>query len=168
MITSNQIIKLSEEWLMSAKGTYSPDLVNIYVNPTSSDYLELRKEKVQFLRFIADNRNKKIYVANAIHILHDDMVRNIGGFTGLKTDYTNFSLWLLAGNASLSGNTSDMTRSDMIQHLWQFSSDTNNSISERKKVRDILNKILATDWSWCDRYVKVTNWLSQFKKRLDG
>ena len=61
MITSKQINKISEEYLTRVRD------VEIYVNPTSSDYQKLYNvNSYHQVRFTADIDTKKVYVWDAM------------------------------------------------------------------------------------------------------
>lgn len=79
MITSSQVIKLFEDWFNSAKVFGHP--VDIYVNPHSSDFKELVKsikDQRKDIRWVVNLRPpSKIYVANALLLTHEDMLKVI-------------------------------------------------------------------------------------------
>jgi hypothetical protein len=72
MITAKQILETHEGAFTSKHtGVY----VDVYWNPTSSDWKELRWEEI---RFTADPRSQSIYVWKAGDALHDEVYENLG------------------------------------------------------------------------------------------
>lgn len=51
------ISDFGESWLKSAR--LGSGNVDIYINPTSSDYMELNKKGIKTLRFLIDDQTKK-------------------------------------------------------------------------------------------------------------
>lgn len=164
MITSNQIIKLSEEWLSSIS-TFRGH-TDLYKNPGSSDFLELNRNQVKLVRFIADSRSNNVYVANASTSIHYDIVSSVGG--SVVSDFNHVEPTLLQGLASVSGSTAIVTESDLIEYymekmkklLLQTIPDTEEYI----KVKHYLDTVLNTNWSWLNRYIKVDGYLSRTRQ----
>lgn len=79
MITSQQILQICEEFAGSGKD-YRGHPINVYKNPTRSDYVEMEKmarsqnRRLIEVRFVADNRTKTVYVADSYNSLHEDIV----------------------------------------------------------------------------------------------
>lgn len=79
MITSKRILRLCEEFAGSGKD-YKGQPINVYKNPTRSDYVEMEKtarsqnRRLIEVRFVADNRTKTVYVADSYNSLHEDIV----------------------------------------------------------------------------------------------
>jgi len=77
MITSKQIFNLLEDYamLVGLPGGKVP----VYENPTTSDYLDIKKSTIRFyrklesIRFIADIENEKVWVWDAYLATHDDI-----------------------------------------------------------------------------------------------
>ena len=90
MITSKQIIKLAEDWIKSGSAWGQP--LEVYVNPTSSDFAKMNKDArnsvdllgkpsprdLKEIRFIADPKSQKVYVADAEWANHPDISRIVG------------------------------------------------------------------------------------------
>jgi hypothetical protein len=80
LITSRQIIQISEEWAKSPKIFGKP--VNIYVNPGSSDIKDMYKlmtnSSNKEIRFFADAKAQKVFVADAMLIQHQDIEKAMG------------------------------------------------------------------------------------------
>ena len=77
MIISKQIFNLLEDYamLVGLPGGKVP----VYENPTTSDYLDIKKSTIRFyrklesIRFIADIENEKVWVWDAYLATHDDI-----------------------------------------------------------------------------------------------
>jgi hypothetical protein len=124
MITSKQIIKLSEEY--AAMGKSQGYQVEIYKNPASSDLSALVKfakehnRQLRKVRFVADAKTKTVYVADAYLIEHND-IRKI---VGLPTYPTRNDSWVLDGIADyVSGKLNLITCSPTVGNFsfsWEF------------------------------------------------
>jgi hypothetical protein len=88
MITSKQIIKLSEEYLKTVKYKYNNRTVpvKIYENPTSQDFVDLNNDarsgeakKLEMIRFIVDDDTKNIYMWDGYYATHYDIARSVLG-----------------------------------------------------------------------------------------
>lgn len=145
MITSKQIINLSEDWFKRIH-------FDIFINPTSSDYQELTKLKVNEVRFIADDRSKKLFISDSGKSLHHQMVVDIGG--SVLENYNSREYPQLHGVARISGSKAFMTESDVlrigIKEMMPFQ-------------QNWLRKLLSCNWSWADRYLEITSYLTNFK-----
>ena len=103
MITSSQVITISENYLRLAK-THGKTF-EIYENPTLSDISHLKSfvlqnynRKVDDLKFIADAKTKKLYVVDAWVTNHND-VCDILGLGDCNMQYN-----LLSGMARATGS----------------------------------------------------------------
>jgi hypothetical protein len=81
-ITSNQILSVSESYLTSKKLDKDTNL-EVYANPTSSEITKITDQSnktfgVRQVRFVVDNKNKKVYVADAFLTLHYTILKLIG------------------------------------------------------------------------------------------
>lgn len=98
MVTSKQILSLLESYVTSGlccivkvAGKLTEIKFPIYVNPGSSDLIELEKaarfdnRKLKELRFIADAKAKKLYVCDAFLGLHEKMLSALKFSTSDKT-----------------------------------------------------------------------------------
>jgi hypothetical protein len=82
LITSKQIINLSEEWFKSIKGAENKQ-VPVYVNPDSSDLKELNQSVKSskfhnLIRFIANAKQQKVYVIDGYLAIHGDFAQVAG------------------------------------------------------------------------------------------
>ena len=73
MISAKKIISLSEDYI-ATKNIRNNDIV-FYVNPTLSDYANLNRTNPA-IRFIIDNKNKKVYAWNGYLATHGDVVNS--------------------------------------------------------------------------------------------
>ena len=174
MITSRQILELSEIWSNSVKSLFTSKRSNIYLNPDSGDCRELAKSKVTYVRFLASDRVKQVYVADANSLLHADMVKTIPQFHDLNTEKSGFSSWCLSGTAKLSGGKLEMISSDVLLGIWNRAYDISKQIELNvyspghvNSYKLTLTNILKVNWSWVDNCVKVSGWLSGFKKDVE-
>lgn len=134
MIISKQIIKLYDTYVaMTASKRKTP----IYENPTSSDLLAMRKDAnmsardTLYVRFIADNESKIVYIANAQFVIHPDMAKSLN----YPLDFANLP-YLVCGDAEQNG-------SNLIASFVSFIS---------KKQSSQLN------WDWVKRYIQNFKW----------
>ena len=154
MITSKEILKISEEFYKDGKIYGS--LVTVYVNPTSSDISKMiihakeHNRDIFEVRFIADAKNKKVYAADSYDIIHDDMYTVLG--------FERNSSFMLDGIAKLNGNT-------LVMHSWD--KFLRSYISSPKYIiwfKDAFNY----NWSFADKYVKgCSNYVANDKKRFE-
>lgn len=87
MIVSKQILSILENYVTSIKHHWTNVPYPVYVNPTSSDYNELKKnvkelnnpqyKKLYSIRFVADLINQKVYVADGYLSLHRELFANL-------------------------------------------------------------------------------------------
>lgn len=164
MITSSQIIRLSEEWF---KSIYIRGNVNvpIFKNPSSSDYLELKKSKVNEVRFVADNNSRNLYIGDAVTLIHDE----IGQASGIDTRSNKFDekKLVLMGIAALRNGKFVMTESDDLffsfDLLYRQGEKDWRGVDLKKKVLSLVNN----DWSWCDKYVQVSSYMNLRKHEIE-
>lgn len=157
MITSKQINNLLEDWDRSIK--YGKLSIDIFTNPNSSDLKELysrlskdnpRKE----IRFIANAKDKKVYVWDAALVHHDAVSQQLG-FTsgGPSRGLINHPSYALDGFGIISGGKI-------------LGEDNNGTISDLKtslqyNLIDKGKKSKLDYWSyeeWESRIKEVFNW----------
>lgn len=155
MITSAKILNriksimsLHEDWFKSGKGTYGSDFT-IYVNPTSSDYKELSKAGVKFVRFVADSKSQKVYVVDDKTLLHYDLE---------KFAHVDPSGIVLEGYAALYNGKIVMSHSDSlrIENLYDPYELTGY-------YQTWIVKLATANWSWCNKYVDVSEFINKLK-----
>jgi hypothetical protein len=170
-MNAKQIIKLLEEWSKSIPGINKKEKVNIYENPGSTDVKELypttKKEKL--VRYIADAKEKKVYVWSALLAMHTTVRKEIGlGDSGpdsrIKYPSVIEGFGLLSGGRIVSvsmSNEGDMwlLESNMKKLLeWEKTTSLSKiTVKEVLKSRDFIISLLTNmsnhDWSFLDRYV---------------
>lgn len=162
MITSKQIIKLTEKWLQSVPSPFKDSNVDIYSNPSISDLIELKRQTTYYVRFIADRKNKTLYVWNGDSILHSQVAVHLG----LSSRINGIPDGILLGTASIEGGKLVARYSDelysMIKDLLAVKLEVHKS-SYLKKRYDYL-KNLDKDFKWVSRYLdlsEITNMISR-------
>jgi hypothetical protein len=155
VITSKQIIKLLEEFHKDGKVYGS--LVTVYVNPTSSDIVKMVKHAKEYnrdifeVRFIADFKNKKVYIADSYDIIHDDMYTILG--------FRRNSPAMLDGLAKLSGGGS------LVMHSWD---KFLRSYISRPEDLAWFKEAFNYNWTFVDRYVRgCSSFIANVKKQFD-
>lgn len=166
MITSKQIIQLSEDWFASSSSGNRQ--FDIYVNPSSSDYLELNKNKVKLVRFIVDYSSRKVYISDADNSLHREVLNKIGGSIAsdmMNMNYNNFQIgkFHLTGVAEIQGNKSIMNRSDVIEYFWRMIDWNKPDSPKTQQGYKNIGQILSMDWSWVNQYVYVEKYMRVVK-----
>ena len=161
MITSKQIIRLSEEWLKAVEANVN--FVDIYENPTSSDFKEIFKNrKHNLLRFIADNKSKKIYAWDAYIGIHYDVAYELGYISR----WENKDKDCLFGEASINGSraVSSVSAISTDIFIWYYKRISSSggvvSLSLKKELEDRIK----IDWSWTNRYIDCTPVVSKLKE----
>jgi hypothetical protein len=146
MITSKQILEIFSKTL-DVMGGYT----DIFVNPSSSDYAEIYKEsKYHWVKFIADNKTKVVYVWNADKGIHREIVTKLNLVNRMKDDD------ILAGDAGLSNGKATMQDSDLLTSLFE-GAKRGNKDSEAS-----LKMLLSINWNWVENYISCHNWLIGF------
>lgn len=156
MISSRKILSLTEKWIKSFNAA-PRGLADIYENPSKSDYSELfinankdrvRKSTFAVIRFFADDKSKTVYVWDGEKAIHAEIARTIGLNDRLDSDPS-----ILSGIATLSSGKAKMVQSDSLESIDKHSTfDTN-----------YYNQVISKDWSWTNRYIDVTTYLSKLK-----
>jgi hypothetical protein len=180
LITSKQIIKISETWVNNIKG-YDMQ-VPLYVNPDSTDKKELYKAyKISdhFVRFIADGSQQKVWVWDGTQAIHSQAMQSLGlGNYSKVYDSPN----ILLGYAHLqNGNiTFDVNNKEPVDHLihsvqslnsfllWGFSDgETKQRFGTDIKLNyNWLSQFFTYNWSFLDRYISgMGNYISQEKSK---
>ena len=166
MITSNKIIEICEEWVKSYSA--SGRIFSIYENPTSSDLVKLTKEaredgrKLTDIRFIANHKDRMIYIVDGYHVLHEAMRAALQ----FGQDYKKTS-WLLEGMGKISSNKINMYKWDKFEYFV-----SNKVIESDAAVRKCFGETLNYNWSWVDQYIggcssvmdKYKNWFAKIVK----
>lgn len=132
MITSKQIINISEKWLKSLNRDYNNASFDIYINPGSSDYSEIYKNsKRSRVRFIADNNKKEVYVWDAFLAIHPDVAKKLGITPNL---YYCSDPNIITGEANVSGGTA-------------------KALTVYPTNPKIIKDVSKINWSWLSPYI---------------
>lgn len=166
MITSKQIISLSEEWLMSISSPFKPNTsVDIYVNPTSSDLLELKKLTINYVRFIADSNTKKVYVWDGDSLLHAQAAKRLNLSRQIDF-YQSIPDNTLIGTATIRNGKLYAKYSDyfyqIIQDLNRYKSEVTSGSYLEKKLNYFLT--IKDKFNWVSSYIdisEITNMISR-------
>ena len=162
MITSKQIIGLSEEWFKNVHG-FKNQSVPIYINPDSSDLRELIKSVKEtdfhnLIRFVADAKTRKVYVADGGLILHANLTLAIG-FSRLEME--NFPYCCL-GYGTLSGGKIRFDSKDNEEfklfntfRSLRVASDTLRLIKKSNNFNRPVDK-------WQRNLIQSYNWINSF------
>lgn len=165
MITSQQILRLSEEWLMSIPSPFKKDSsVDIYVNPSSSDILELKKSTSYYVRFIADSKSKRLYVWNGESLLHSQVAKHLS----LDRRINSIPDQTLIGTADIRSGKLYARYSDylygMLKDLNSYKSDATPGSYIQKQL-DYFST-LKDEFSWVTRYMDISEILNLISRNL--
>ena len=140
MITSKRIIDIYEKYFRT--GLVRNSQIDIYENPTSSDFIKLEKtareynRKLVQVRFIANADTKRVYVADASICIHQDLEDTV------KLP-SNSLPYILGGLAFVTGGRA---RAELAMMTLRRGPKDYNTY----------------DWTWCDSY--VSNFSDEIKK----
>ena len=158
MITSKQIIKLSEEYVAYMGTSWS--ITPIYKNPTVAEVSELYKNsKSKDVRFILDNNTKTVYMWDANTIFHTHVADNLHLNIGLPFSFSG----LLPGTGPLKAGKSIMESSDLLVGVIDDASKHKTPDNYNYKLLQLIIKI---NWSWANRYVDCIKFIEYLKKIL--
>lgn len=163
MITANQIVKLSEEWIASCTSVVG-ESVDIFVNPGSSDFLELNKTiPSKQVRFFIDGKNKKFYVWDS-NCLHGMAARAISSEIYSRFNSQDINKGILSGHGKIQGNKIQFEGSDVLRTVMDGAKiDKSRGVSGSVDLW-YLESIINMDWSWSSKYVDIKNLLTKIKK----
>lgn len=152
MITSTQILRLSEEYFNSFN--INGYLLKVFVNPNSDDLRELKSKRI---RFIADNKIKKVYVWNGYNAIHNSVVPKLG-----YPEQVGFNLF--CGEAVVGSSISYLSDADFIDYIViKF-----EKLNLNQKEIDIVKFNLAQNWTWLDKYIDgCSDYMNKMKIKLD-
>ena len=146
MITASQIL---EEYLKLYK--VGDKSYTIFLNPDRSERREMGYE----IRFFADAKHKKLYAWDARFVTHapiaeflhlDDTEPTI--FGGVATNVVGYKYFITNADGLV-------VRASMLKKL------------PRGSTLDVwFQEFFKQDWSWLDRYIKATPFLSRIKNKL--
>lgn len=154
MITSKQIINISEKWVQPVKSWHGRS--EVFLNPDSTDIKELYNTNNQHIvRFIADNKNKKVYAWDGTTTIHYEVANSIG----LGSEYNKlYNSNLLCGTGVIKLGKIQMTDATELELDIYLSKDISSIKSDTKKY---LEDLVDNNWSWLTPYV---NYFDYFKK----
>lgn len=176
MITSKQIIKLSEEWFKNVTG-YMGKPVPLFINPNSSDLKELFNSSKgskfgNLIRFVADAKTQNVYVGDGGLVIHNDILKSISlnssvNFDTLPNIFMGYGIlkqgkiyFEFNGNSSSNGFdpiervTSMLNKLESSMFRITSSSNKNDKLIEMtKRKREWLLSFFRFNWSFLNRYV---------------
>lgn len=140
-INAKNILLLIEDYLSTITVNRGRDMnYDVFVNPSTSELAKLYKESGDYIRFLADNIDKKVYIFNS-DLLHQEAYKRI---YNIKTPLQ----FMLKG---ITGRHNEISIDTYIIPGYNHS--------------DILSK----DWSWTEHYLHrdVMKELKKFKEEED-
>lgn len=172
MITSKQILQMSEEYLTSKR--IGNNLVEVYVNPTSSDYQHLYSiNSSHGLRFTADIDTKKFYVWDGFTMMHGEAADLIGIYSKYQAFYKRDSIrGFVFGNNLFMGygtvNNNKLTLIHLSDILETSLSVLPQPASEHffDGTREYFKDILSSRWNWISKYIDCSNYFNKIKGKL--
>lgn len=151
MITSKQINQVIEQYVNAQK---TPNgYVQVFSNPSQSELKSIVQNSKSsssskcMIRFIADARDRKVYIWDAYLAVHDDGRKIIGFPTSImQTPYlVNGLAWITNGK--------------MIGPSWVSTetvikdSGSKSNPKERMKCLTYLDQVFSYNWDWLDNYI---------------
>ena len=148
---------LQEKYVGVSKETHGArKSISIFVDPTKMDLkMAVEESRDKKIRFMADDVNKKVFAWSSDimhHDVWDSLLHAKFGKGRSKAICLDVEVSIFQGVAKVSGGNAVMTGSDVIE-----SYRTIPAVIEKLKI----------DWSWADKYVKVTPWINKIKKNKD-
>jgi hypothetical protein len=136
---AQQVLKMTEKFSFAFKNPQWDAYVEVFENPISKDFQQFNKQGE--LRFIANNRTKKMYVFGSDVAIHDQVMSK------MKFPYIPD---ILLGEASFRGGKWMMIDSD----YTKFKGGANYARSQQKM-----------DWSWAEKYISnINGFLSRVRR----
>lgn len=123
--------------------------VHIFENPSFVELIGL-----DMIRFIALNKEKKVYVWDGTKAFHSD----ISVALGLNDSYSDQNF--LRGQALRKNDEFIMFNSDFFN---SFKISKYSAADER-----FLKSFFIQDWSWLDKYIKASDWINHKKEHFIG
>jgi hypothetical protein len=169
MITSRQIILISEDWIKQVRG--SGTLVDVYSNPGSSDvaklYASLKRNNIdKEIRFIADANKRQVYVWDGYLATHNVMFSELGYGTldYEKSYFAMFGMGKISGNKIVFMGTFDSTI-NFIRNRIKFLNMKTVSKQHLDRVSSDLQHVFSYNWSFVNTYISgFANLLEKEKK----
>ena len=131
---------ITEEWADDVKAISTQQTLPVFFNPKQSEFLELKKKTgLSGIRFIADNKNKKLYVFDG-RILHHQIADRFNIIP--DTDDAFF------GEGEIYKAKLKVTKSFQAKY------------SDKKMLFGNIDK----KWGWTKLYSDLPNWMKKNKK----
>jgi hypothetical protein len=142
MIRASDVIFLLEDYYGRIKSDSRFPIskqvsTEVFVNPSRKELRDIGDS----IRFLADTNRKQIFVWTA-EIMHRQAEIGLFGYQSYKPE-------ILLGVAERRGSDYEMTTSDQIVMHGQDMT------------------LFSYDWTWADRYVRLTPYLEKVAKRLE-
>jgi hypothetical protein len=155
LITSKQIINNLEQYVDARKT--SNGYVQIFSNPSKSELNTIVQHSKSsssskcLVRFIADAKNKKVYVWDAYLAIHDDGRKILNFSTNImQTPYlVNGVAWI--ANGKMLG-PSWVSTETVIKD-----SGSKSNPKERMKCLDYLDQVFSYNWDWLDQHISKSS-----------
>ena len=176
LITSNYILQLTEDWLRDISTRNF--ICSIYVNPGSSDFVKLYKSfKLNHntdnqIRFIADAKQQKVYVWDAINSTHDIISQKLDINYSRSNNYVKTKSHVLYGygflrNGRLVFDSDGDDVADLVYNICNYYKGVIKNDEEIKGDVKYLNQIFKYDWGWLDKYINgVTLFMKTQKQKF--
>lgn len=165
MITSKQILDIFEQWVSSLSSNFKDEVsVDIFVNPTSFDIIDLRRVTTHYVRFIADSKDKKLYIWNGEAALHAQVAKHLGILPRIESipDKT------LIGVADIKGGKLVARYSDYLFQMLQDLKLHKAEISSNSYLRRKLDyfKTFEAEFKWVNSYLDTTELVKLVNRNL--
>ena len=166
MITSRQILNLSEEYFNSTKTDNG--YLEVFVNPTPDEFIQATKECKKHtgqgkIRFFAVNQQKKVYIFDA-YLGYHAQAAPLLHLPPDAFDSKSPNL-IMIGTARLDGKSAVMDGCDVIAVSIR---DIKNYAPRSQTWVDYLTRFFATNWLWVDKYIKCSSFLETRKKDFES
>lgn len=146
--------KISESYsfkeLLREEFVTADENFEIFVNPSPKEIRDAADGKRE-IRFIADNKNHKLYVFN-VNLLHGIALGKI-----MRKDYGHH---MIRGTAIIANGKWSMDSSDFIEGLMYLTKGNDEAA-------DKLKEILSFDTKWADKYIQISDYMNRVRKKLE-
>jgi hypothetical protein len=147
--------RLNEEYFEMYKSRLG-DPYPVFKNPS---YREMFRELGPSVRFSADDQTKTVYAWNADAELHPFFRKSARLSCPERNKFMFWCDLILEGVAAAHGGKYIMFISDGLEGRVAIARGIDDKQIFAKKV-------LMRDWSWVDRYIEVSPYLNQLRKKL--
>lgn len=152
MITSSQIIKISEDYLKSGVSGSGNHSISLFVNPSQADFIKMIKlakdnqRNLTRIRFVANTLLKKVVVTDAYISTHEDVHKILGMPKDVEFSYSKYP-YLLDGEAPFSNGRPNSPVWDKFV-TWILDRKTYDA-----DFKIWLDGVFSYNWSWLDSYI---------------